>query len=486
MSEKDDSFVVCGEAGSETAIQAGAAQSSAPADLRRVDRLRERRPNRIVRIGTLTVTAILGLVVLASVCLLVLQAFASSGRPLAGYRPLEVLSGSMAPAMPVGSIIITKTVDPTTIKVGDIITFLPASAASGTAHTFATHRVFKIEGSGSQVSFVTKGDANNALDNAVPASHVIGRVVVIMPFVGRLTNFVRSFWGWLLMIVLPGGILVAWEIRDLVRGRKKTSSAAKILVLAICLFGSAQPALASTSTAGTTVAYFSTSVTANFKIQTGFWGSLSCEPGKAKAVRHDDHCAAFPIASRDENGDSKLDFGELPAGNSNNSNDVFRVMNGSKGASTVTVSAQGAFTIFVDSISLGNGGSTERLAAGAKESVTIKLAVPCKTRAGDYRGTITVTTSDGQRTISIPVLVTINCGEDAKAVAPTKDGESPTSTLTIPSTTIAVTPTEPTITVPAIDTTTTSEKPAPSTTTTTVCRGSTSPGTTATTSRSDN
>jgi hypothetical protein len=312
--------------------------------------------------------------------------------------------------------------------------------------------VFAIEGSGSGLKFVTKGDANKIVDPATPASHLIGRVVLIMPFVGRLTNFVRSFWGWLLMILLPGGILVIWETYDLVRGKKRKQATLKILVLALCLFGSAQTAMASSTSAGTTSAFFATQAVASAKIQTGSWPCLSCEPGKAKAVRHGNGRASFPIASKNANGKLTLDFGEIPAGNSNNSNDVFEIAINAKAPMTVTLSVQGRFAGLVESISLGKGDDKGQLASGETQSVNVKLKVPAGTTPGDYRGTITATPDDGSAVV-ISAMVTVSDDGSAK-------GTGTTSSAT--TTTLATEPVEPT--TPSTTTTATSEDQVTSTT----------------------
>jgi signal peptidase len=130
----------------------------------------------------------------------------------------------MVPKMPVGSVVISKSTDPTMIKVGDIITFIPRSGVAGTSEPFVTHRVVQVLKQATGLSFVTKGDANNTTDlNPVVAGQVVGRVVLIVPFVGRLSLFVHSLWGWILMVILPALILISWEVVDVVvlAGKKK-------------------------------------------------------------------------------------------------------------------------------------------------------------------------------------------------------------------------------------------------------------------------
>ena len=250
---------------------------SEPAVPRRMDLLRQRRSHSVARRLSTAGTVVLILVVVAAVLLLILGAYARGGKAfVGGYRPLIVLSGSMTPKMPVGGVVITKTVDPTAIKVGDIITFMGGVSNSADENSpFVTHRVVQILPSAGGLSFITKGDANNTADpEPVAASQVVGRVVLIVPWLGYLSNFVHGFWGWLLMIILPAAIIIAWEVRDLLRGIKKGTQAAKVLALTVCLFGATQMAFASPAPANSTGAYFSAHATAEMRLSTGTWENL--------------------------------------------------------------------------------------------------------------------------------------------------------------------------------------------------------------------
>ena len=68
---------------------------------------------------------------------MLLVAFA--GVRLVGLTPYAVLSGSMEPEYPVGSLVYVKAVDPLDVEVGDAITF---SLPSG---TLVTHQVYQID-----------------------------------------------------------------------------------------------------------------------------------------------------------------------------------------------------------------------------------------------------------------------------------------------------------------------------------------------------
>lgn len=97
---------------------------------------------------------------------------------LLGYGIYEVVSGSMEPEIPVGSVIYVKAAAPGDIAEQDVIAFQSGESV-------VTHRVVQnrtVEG-----AFVTKGDANAAEDlRTVPYDALVGRVAYHFPGVGRL------------------------------------------------------------------------------------------------------------------------------------------------------------------------------------------------------------------------------------------------------------------------------------------------------------
>lgn len=97
---------------------------------------------------------------------------------LFGYEIYEVVSGSMEPEIPVGSVIYVAAAEPEDIVEDDVIAF--RSGESIITHRVVTNR--KLDG-----EFVTKGDANELEDmNSVPYANLIGRVEHHFPLVGRL------------------------------------------------------------------------------------------------------------------------------------------------------------------------------------------------------------------------------------------------------------------------------------------------------------
>lgn len=140
----------------------------------------------------------LGLLAIISVIVLLLPAFLPG---LMGYEAYHVVSGSMEPAIPKGSLALVRPVSWREIKEGDVIAF-------GNRGEVITHRVVKIDLQES--SFVTKGDANDEEDmSAIAFASLIGKVEKHVPMIGTFTAAVSGAEGKLsLLAVLFGGVLL--------------------------------------------------------------------------------------------------------------------------------------------------------------------------------------------------------------------------------------------------------------------------------------
>lgn len=132
-----------------------------------------------------------------------------------GYRFYTVLTNSMVPqengpkgGFYAGDIVIVKLTDGKKVKKDDIVTF-----AVGDGSRYLTHRMVerKDELNGEKGDYlVTKGDANKNNDPPITADRVLGKVIMAVPKVGSITEFVREeFWACLVCILsLYGFFLV--------------------------------------------------------------------------------------------------------------------------------------------------------------------------------------------------------------------------------------------------------------------------------------
>jgi signal peptidase len=117
-------------------------------------------------------------VLLLAAGLLLVLVLASMGL---GYRALIVKSGSMAPAIQTGDVVVTKLVRPEAVHIGDVVTFRDPSRNED----LVTHRVQKIQRNGSKVVFETRGDANTGVEDwDIARDGTIGRYRFRIPRLG--------------------------------------------------------------------------------------------------------------------------------------------------------------------------------------------------------------------------------------------------------------------------------------------------------------
>ncbi|NCA99935.1 MAG: signal peptidase I [Clostridia bacterium] len=160
-----------------------------------------------------------GLVISTIVCFAVLfQSVTTQQVSFFGFRLFYVKTGSMAPAIPTGSILVVQK-RLTDITIGDVITFRsPDGVILGLPNT---HRVVSQVEKGGTIWFQTRGDANPGPDaNLVSREDVIGKVVFVMDKTGILSlliGFLGTRLGFLLLILIPLLSITLVFLRDLVQ-----------------------------------------------------------------------------------------------------------------------------------------------------------------------------------------------------------------------------------------------------------------------------
>ena len=88
-----------------------------------------------------------------------------------------VLTGSMEPELPVGSLLVIVPADYEDIQIGDDITFVRDETL-----TLVTHRV--VEKDAEKQTLTTQGIANNTLDAPTSYDNVVGKVRASIPLIG--------------------------------------------------------------------------------------------------------------------------------------------------------------------------------------------------------------------------------------------------------------------------------------------------------------
>jgi signal peptidase len=133
---------------------------------------------------------------------------------------MTVLTGSMTPTIPTGSVVIDRPVDPGTLHVGDIATY---QKTPGKAE-YITHRIVAIDTHSTPTMFTFKGDANRGRDVPVPATAIRGRVWFHVPYLGAIRDTVHTKTGVLgfAMLGLAGYALV--QLGSALRDRKRAAA----------------------------------------------------------------------------------------------------------------------------------------------------------------------------------------------------------------------------------------------------------------------
>ena len=149
---------------------------------------------------------------------------AVAGPIAVGWRPLAVLSGSMAPTLQTGDEIVVRPVAPPRLRVGDIVTFKDASRDNA----LVTHRVRDVRVVGAKVHVVTRGDTNTGSERwSVAAGGRVGRLAYRIPKLGYVTGSAGTPLGRILFVVVPALLLGVSEIRRVWRPREELKSAAQ-------------------------------------------------------------------------------------------------------------------------------------------------------------------------------------------------------------------------------------------------------------------
>ncbi len=110
---------------------------------------------------------------------------------LGGATPYEILTGSMRPGLPPGTLVVMKPVNgPGDVGVGSVVTYQLRSGEP----TVVTHRVKEVRQSlGGDLEYITQGDANGVADvRPVRPEQLRGHLWYAVPHLGRVNQVVNG------------------------------------------------------------------------------------------------------------------------------------------------------------------------------------------------------------------------------------------------------------------------------------------------------
>lgn len=134
---------------------------------------------------------------------------------LFGYEVYSVVSGSMEPAIPTGSLVYIKEAEPETIEEKEVIAFYsPSNEDAIITHRVVTNKVVSGE-------FETKGDANQANDpQPVPYANLVGRVTLSIPIAGKLLAGIVTTEGKIMIVAVVAVSVILQIIAGMISKKK--------------------------------------------------------------------------------------------------------------------------------------------------------------------------------------------------------------------------------------------------------------------------
>ncbi|MEP7158803.1 MAG: signal peptidase I [Chloroflexota bacterium] len=147
---------------------------------------------------------------LSAACAVISVALLPHALSAVGREMYVVRGASMEPAIPIGSVVLVRPVDPATIVTGNVITFHAPNGA------LVSHRVIGLA-EGTSLAFQTKGDGSSAADPIiVPATSVVGVVESLVPQLGYFITALGTTAGVVAVLALLCGLLLtSWFMDEL-------------------------------------------------------------------------------------------------------------------------------------------------------------------------------------------------------------------------------------------------------------------------------
>lgn len=162
-------------------------------------------------------TTIVWLIVLLAVSMMIftvisVTTFNRNDRDLFGFKMYIVNSDSMAATdFNAGSLILVKEVDPSTLKEGDIITFM--SQDTDSFGETITHKIRKVttdaEGNPGFITYGTTTDTDD--ETIVTYPYVLGQYQSHIPGLGTFFNFLKTTPGYFVCIFIPFMLIIIYE-----------------------------------------------------------------------------------------------------------------------------------------------------------------------------------------------------------------------------------------------------------------------------------
>ncbi|HPZ24246.1 MAG TPA: signal peptidase I [Bacilli bacterium] len=174
--------------------------------------------NKAIKVISMILKTIAYIILLAILLVIVVQKVTKNNMTVGGYRIFTIVTGSMVPEYNVGDILVSKEVDPGTLKVGDDISY--RGEVGDFSGKIITHRIITAFHDDKGYHFVTKGIANEIEDPGIMGDQVYGKVVyktIFLSTICKLMNNVVSYF----VIFAIVSIMVSYQVVQMIYSRDK-------------------------------------------------------------------------------------------------------------------------------------------------------------------------------------------------------------------------------------------------------------------------
>lgn len=163
------------------------------------------------------------IVVIAAVAMMLftivsVNIFNRNDRHLFGYRAYIVLSDSMSKTdFDAGDLVLVKEVDPTTLKEGDIISYISQNTEN--YGEVVTHKIRRVttDANGDR-GFITYGTTTDTDDETIVTyPFVLGKYKTHLPGVGTFFQFLKTPQGYFTCIFIPFMLLIVYQGINVIR-----------------------------------------------------------------------------------------------------------------------------------------------------------------------------------------------------------------------------------------------------------------------------
>ena len=174
--------------------------------------------NKFIKFLIKFIKVVVWIFVLLVIFVILVQRIFNNQVSIGSYRMFTVVTGSMEPVYNVGDVVISKEVDPSTIKKGDDVVYL--GEKDDFKDKIVTHRVIKIENKEGDYYFTTKGVANEYSDPVISSDQIYGKVVYRPVVLSFLSGVLNTRLGFYLLIFVPVAFLIFLEILDYIKRKE--------------------------------------------------------------------------------------------------------------------------------------------------------------------------------------------------------------------------------------------------------------------------